>query len=501
MIQLSKSDYMLFLRHPAWLWLKKYDRNKLPLSDENLQAMFDEGHLFESYAEQLFDNAVKLGFDNYHEYLQLPSRTLNAIKKNDLTVLQGRFEADGLTCIVDALRPNPDGSFDLIEIKSGTKVKSEHEYDLAFQLLVLEKAGYEIRNIFVMHVNREFVKEGEIDVKKLVKSEEVTDQVRSLMSTTMLQVDMAKEVLSSKVMPDTSPRFVNQLQISGVESSWLQDWLVIYKSLFPDLDKYSVYSLSYPSAKQIGELEDLEVSLIAQVPQELALRPKQVAQIQVTKNDNRIIEVDNIREFLSSFSYPLYFFDYETFSSAIPWFDGCKPYADYPFQYSLHVLKSPKAKLQHLEYLHDSNSNPMPSLLEQLQKDIGKEGTVLTWNMSYEKGCNDRMASLYPQYAEFLSGLNERIEDLMIPFSKMWFFDKDFFGSASIKKVLPVLASELNHHDLDVSDGLMARRLWTKTVINDLSEDIKTEILGKLSEYCTLDTFAMVRILEELKKV
>lgn len=40
-MQLSKSDYMLFLRHPAWLWLKKHDKAKLPVVDDAFYAIFD----------------------------------------------------------------------------------------------------------------------------------------------------------------------------------------------------------------------------------------------------------------------------------------------------------------------------------------------------------------------------------------------------------------------------------------------------------------------------
>ena len=47
--QVSKSDYMLFLRQPAWLWLKKNDPSKLPPVDAATQAMFDAGHAFEPY--------------------------------------------------------------------------------------------------------------------------------------------------------------------------------------------------------------------------------------------------------------------------------------------------------------------------------------------------------------------------------------------------------------------------------------------------------------------
>ena len=48
-MQLSKSDYMLFLKHPAWLWVKKIDPKKIPPIDENTKVIFDDGHRFESY--------------------------------------------------------------------------------------------------------------------------------------------------------------------------------------------------------------------------------------------------------------------------------------------------------------------------------------------------------------------------------------------------------------------------------------------------------------------
>lgn len=115
--------------------------------------------------------------------------------------------------------------------------------------------------------------------------------------------------------------------------------------------------------------------------------------------------------------------------------DGCKPYKDYPFQYSLHILDSPDSKEEHKEYIHTDSSNPMPQLIESLKEDIGNAGAILTWNMRYEKACNTRMVELYPQHEKFLEEVNERTDDLMIPFSEMWFVDKNFFGSASIKYV------------------------------------------------------------------
>ncbi len=492
---------MLFLKHPAWLWLKRHEKEKLPPVDDNLQTMFDAGHEFEVYAEKLFPNATKIGFDisNFETYKSMPSRTKAALDKGASTIFQGRFEMDGITCIFDVLNKVEENTFDLIEIKSSTKAKVEHEYDLAFQTIVLEKAGIKIRNIAIIHVNKEYVCQGEIEPEKITINTDVTGAVRALVDITKEQIDKAFVVLSQKTMPDISPRHVNQIGVP--DTRWFEGWLEIYKSLNPNLDPYSIYSLSYPNAQQIGQLEDKKISKIGDIPEKLALRPKQVAQIQTTKENKRIIDKEKIEKFLDTFEYPLYFFDYETFSSAIPYFDGCQSYSDYPFQYSLHIFDSPEANLRHEEYLHQENSNPMPGLIEKLKADIGKSGTILTWNMSYEKGCNGRMAHFYPEHKEFFENLDGRINDLMTPFSQMWYVDKKFFGSASLKKVMPTLVPELSYDELDVSDGLLARRVWTQTILESKNQDQKKKILSDLSKYCTLDTYGMVKILEKLQQL
>ena len=54
-----------------------------------------------------------------------------------------------------------------------------------------------------------------------------------------------------------------------------------------------------------------------------------------------IIDRAGIREALQKLSYPLYFLDYETFSPAIPLFDGYSAaYQQMVFHGSLHVLPS-----------------------------------------------------------------------------------------------------------------------------------------------------------------
>ncbi|MDO8549462.1 MAG: DUF2779 domain-containing protein, partial [Ignavibacteria bacterium] len=189
-----------------------------------------------------------------------------------------------------------------------------------------------------------------------------------------------------------------------------------------------------------------------------------------------------------------------TLSSVVPYFDGISPYQQIPFQYSLHVLDKPDGELKQFMYLHKENSNPAKALSKSLKANIGTKGTVLTWSESFEKNCNKSLGKLVPEFASFYEELNERVDDLMIPFSSNWYVHKDFGGSASIKKVLPVLVTELSYKELGIHEGAAAQRLWMESVLDGKRDDLKAQILNDLEKYCKLDTLAMVEIYKQLFK-
>lgn len=490
--QISKSEYIMFLKHPAWLWLKKHDKTKLPPIDDNTQAIFDAGNMFEAYAEKLFPDGFRLGFDNYQEYLTLPQATAKAIADGNKTLFQARFEADNITCICDVIQFVDNNTLDLFEIKSSTKAKPEHELDLAFQMTVLERAGYTVRNVSVVHVNNQYVRSGAIDPKELTGITDVTQAVRELQDFTDQKIIEALEMLASGNHPDFSPLLA--------EKSAFSEWLEIYKHL-NDFESGSIYDLCQLDNKTLSNLNDAGIRFIKDIPENFILKPKQALQVEATRLGRPIIHADKIKDFLNSFAFPLYFFDYETLASLVPYFDGLRPYQQLPFQYSLHVLESPDGELRHFEYLHKENSNPAQPLSEALKAHIGDKGSVITWNMGFEKGCNTLLGSLLPEFNSFYESLNERIVDLMIPFSNGMYIDKDFCGSASIKSVLPVLVPELSYKAFGIQEGASAQRLWMEAVLDGKREEQKQQILDDLVEYCKLDTLAMVEIYNVLGKI
>jgi len=97
--------------------------------------------------------------------------------------------------------------------------------------------------------------------------------------------------------------------------------------------------------------------------------------------------------------------------------------------------------------------------------------------------------------------LNDRIVDLMIPFAEGWYVDKDFFGSASIKAVLPVLVPQLSYKELNISGGNSAQRIWMQTIVDGKNKGNKEQIMEDLRKYCILDTLAMVEIWKILRDI
>jgi len=495
-MDLSKSDYMLFLKHPAWLWLKKHQKNLLPPIDDNTQAMFDNGHLFEEYAEKIFEGRVlKLGFDMSipNDYDNLLHKTEEALKKPPQFLLQARFKVGRLTCICDVIEFVGDHQINLYEIKSSTKVKTEHHYDLAFQVEVLEQIGLEIKQIFVVYVNNRYVRQGAIDISQLVVKSEVTDQVNHLKKITTHQIEKALKVMDSYQRPDLSP--------THCRLNSFQEWMKIYQNIEP-FDDQSIYNLYILNAKTLIELEKNNIKNITEIPDDFNLSEKQFRQINSFKAQKPNYNLPAIKKFLDRLEFPLYFLDYETLAHVIPPFDKLKPYQQLPFQYSLHVLNEPDGKTQHFEYLHQTNQNPAQPIAHQLINDIGEKGSILVWNMSFESSCNLLLASYNQDLKTKFQKINLRIIDLMIPFSEGWYVDYRFKGSASIKNVFPVLENKLSYKELDISEGGSAQRIWMDVFLNNNPQHLDQEkVMADLLKYCSLDTLAMVKIYHFLRKL
>ena len=233
---------------------------------------------------------------------------------------------------------------------------------------------------------------------------------------------------------------------------------------------------------------------------EIPLSPNQRRQVNIAQSQEIVIDAVALKEMTEGWQPPFYFLDYETINLVFPIHAGFAPYQQMVLQYSLHVVDT-EGGVVHYEFLITEKNDAPTLLLQELQKDIqADDGTVFVWNKSFERTRNEEMARLYPEFADFLKDVNDRMYDLEVPFKSGLYIHPDFKGKSSIKKVLPVLAPDLSYKNLSVQNGSMAFTQWHRLAFDDLSLAERSKIKQDLLEYCKMDTWAMVRIWEILKK-
>lgn len=462
-MKFTKTEFIQYLNCPKSLWLLQRDPEHYPYGEFStfMQKLVREGYEVERYVRQFFDKAGD----------------------RDVS-FQAVFETDeGLYARVDALEHVRDGTTVLYEIKSSTSVKTDakhnHVKDACFQKICAERAGQNIDRVFLVHLNREYVRDGEIDPSAMLVFADITDAVNDVLAETSAEIDAALTFLASD-------HDMNGCSCIEKTRSNHCDAFSIFN---PAVPTPSIYSLPFIRQNKIRDLRAMEVVGLDEVPGEFSLSDNQRLVVSSFQDNAPKINEAAIQRFLSGLSFPLYFFDYETYSAAVPYLDGTGPHKHFPVQYSLHVLQA-NGTLDHKEFLEREARLP-DRLVARMQEDIGPTGSIVSWHKSFEETRNRELAECYPDNADFMNDLNDRMVDLEDVF-KSDYVDARFDGSTSIKKVLPVVCPHLNYKELVVQDGASAMEAWRRMI--DAPSDEAEKIALDLLSYCRLDTFAMVEI-------
>lgn len=396
---------------------------------------------------------------------------------------QVTFECETLLARADFIMDAADGRCDLIEVKGSTKVKEssalDHVTDAALQLLVAERSGRAVDRVYLVHLNGDYCRRGDLDITGLFVAVDITGEVRERLADLAGDIDAAAAFLMTAEIDENGC----DCRFSGVAKR-----CAAFHHFNPTVPADGAHHLPRVSSAKLRKWEH-DFSLHAIDPADLS--PGQ-ALVHRACVEGAVIDHEAIKAFLASARYPLHFYDYETTGPAVPPVDGYRPYQALPVQFSLHRL-SEDGNLEHFEWLADAHGQQL-ELIEALEGSFAPTGSAIAWHKSFENGCNKRLAELYPAKAEFLSSLCERTVDLEDPFKKHY-VDWGFRGSTSIKKVLPVLCPELSYADFEVHDGTGAVEAWNCMLETD-DVGVKSDLRRQLSAYCELDSLAMVRIYE-----
>ncbi|MCF7924972.1 MAG: DUF2779 domain-containing protein [Candidatus Izimaplasma sp.] len=255
------------------------------------------------------------------------------------------------------------------------------------------------------------------------------------------------------------------------------------------------------------------------VPSDWLHRKNNIIQQNVATTKIPHIDYQKIRDGIETIQYPIYHLDFESFPCPLPRFSGETPYTQSLFQFSLHIETAPGVcdkEQDHYEFLAKDHNDNRKELVEQLCHHIKDDGgSVMVYNQAFEKTRIKELAVLFPNYSDTLLAINERLFDLMYIVktnSKLYqslgfdderaktinYYHEDLDGSYSIKKVLPIF-SELTYAGMVVGNGMQA--VYAYASYQTMTQEEKNKTINALIEYCKQDTWAMVEILDNLRKI
>jgi hypothetical protein len=474
MTTLSKSKFMQGLACPRLLWCIFNAPEKIPPIDEDTQAIFDQGHEVGDLAKKRFPGGIEVARDKNKV------KTTAELVKQGKIIFEGGFGYKNAYCEADILVPYGK-EWELIEVKSSSQVKEEHIPDVAFQLYCLKGAGIHVRKCHVMCVDSEYVRKGNIDVKKFFHIEDVTEQVLEVLPTIEDQIDEFVKMIQSPKMPAFAWEGVCE-DICGCPVCSLE---------IDKLPEHNVTQMNYFKKKAYALLNK-GVKLIKDIPDDL-LNEKQKVEKKGVISGKTQIDKSAVKGFLAGIKYPLYLIDFETISPAIPLFDGTRPYQQIPFQLSLHVVNG---SVTHHDFLAADDKDPRPGIIKAL-KLIGPKGTVMAYNSGFEEAIIENLIKAFPK-EKHLHSLIDRMVDLGEPFSKYQYYNIAQHGQWSLKAVLPALTGK-DYSGLEIQGGSTAARKFLEMTYKLKKQDAR--IREALLRYCEQDTQAMIDILRVLDKV
>ncbi|HCN83622.1 MAG TPA: DUF2779 domain-containing protein [Sphingobacteriaceae bacterium] len=444
---LSKSTFMYGCQCPKRLWLHKFMPQVRDEADEAQTAIFQQGTNVGLLAQQLFPGGIDASPVDTFSYQQSVADTARYISEGHSVIYEAAFQYEGILCAVDMLVKKGDKWF-AYEVKSSTGVKDPFVQDAALQYYVITNTGLPLADFFIVHLNRTYIRYGDLDIPQLFSSASVLDRVQELQPFITGKIAELKDVLKLKDAPAIEVG-------THCEKPYPCDF---YGFCSKDTEE---------EQPDYGEAN---------------------------------INEEAIRAFVGTLQYPLYFMDFETWMTAVPEYDGHWPYRQVNFQFSVHVQQGPDAPLQHVEYLADGPHSPQQEFIETLLAALGTEGSIVVFNRAFENTRLRELKAEFPSWEKTIMAAQERIVDLMVPFRRKEYYLTEMKDSYSIKSVLPAMVPELSYASLPIGNGTDASAAFfnLRHVMND--EEKQATRLALL-EYCKLDTLAMVKILEKLKGI
>ena len=486
---LSKSSYIKGLQCEKHLYLYKYHYKEMDELSEMQKAIFKRGTNVGELAQQLFPGGERAAQGDPPDYEKALLKTNELINSGTNVIYEAAFRFNEVLSIADIAVKEND-VWKIFEVKSSTSISETYLNDAALQYYVISNIGLKVKDFSTIYINNQYVRKGKLNLEELFITESVLDMILELQDSVKENINRFKKVLLKKQIPD----------IDIGEHCYKPYTCGFYNYCRKHIPDNSIFDFTGMHLEKKYELYREGIISLDDVPGDYSLNKNNKLQLDVYKSNKPSIDKKAITNFISDLNYPLYFMDFETFQPAVPLFDNSKPYQQIPFQYSLFLKKNKNDEAEHFEFLAEPGIDPRKKFIENLLKISDGKGDVIVYNKAFEITRLQEIARDFPEYEDEIEKLIARIKDLMVPFQKKYYYAPEMKGSYSIKAVLPALVPELSYDNLEINDGGLASIAY-ESLQSETDLMFIAEIKQQLLEYCKMDTFGMVKLLEKLESI
>jgi CRISPR/Cas system-associated exonuclease Cas4 (RecB family) len=481
-LRLSKSRFVAGSQCHKLLWLKVHEPGAVELQPTRvLEDRFDQGRLVGELARGRFPGGVLI--DLPHDAVkERVAATQAAILTGAPAIFEASFVADDTFVAVDVLERVP-GGWRLIEVKSSSSQKEEHVADAAIQLYVLRRSGIAVVAVEIMHLNKEHRCP---DTGDLFCRTDVTADAESALGAIPEEIRRQMAMLVSDM-----PKVTIGLHCS-------EPWeCPFHDRCWPD-DRDHIANLYFMGKKAYGFMAK-GVHSLHDLPADHKCPAAAKRQLRSIR-ENRIIVEPGLEQALADFDCRLGFLDFETVARAVPVWPGLAPWGQSAAQFSYHARRD-DGTYAHAEWLAEGPVDCRPMIAQMLVEATAAEERIVTYS-GFEKTRIRDLQKAVPALKPELEALEARLIDLL-PVLRDYVYHPDFRGSFSLKAVLNPLVPELSYTDLVIVDGQtasveIARLLF---VAQKIPPEERDRIRDDLLAYCKQDTWAMVMLLDRLRRL
>lgn len=425
---LSKSTFIKGLQCPKALYLYK-NRYFLrdPVSPEQ-RAKFNRGTNVGVYARDLFPGGVDASPKTHFQMAQSVEKTAALIEEGQTDVIyEAAFSFEDVVVALDILY-RENGQWKGMEVKSSRKISDTYRWDAALQYYVISGSGLELKDFSIAYINKDYVRQGDINIHNLFITESLLSHVKKLKHETGEKISQLKEVAALKKSPDIpiGTQCHSPYPCEFIGHCWKK------------IPRDSVLKLQGIPGEQKFEWHHQGLQSAGQVYDQLENPADFQKQMESIEKGETVADKGLLTQFMTENPGREKIYQSAYFAPVVPLFDQTSPYQHLPFA----VFSTPVEHFNPQAHLVKPGMFPAKEITGQLAQINQEADTIWVFDASYEKSILEFLRQFVPDQSELIQNFISKLKDMGQAFEKGYVIKPSFIQPDTPEKILQHLGQE-----------------------------------------------------------